>query len=198
MKSRNVYMLMIVVLLVFVFMIVNNREKDYISSNRKYSNYSKTNDVLLVTLSDMETVNYYRDLEKDASKVFLNYDFNEIIYNFESHEYVFIRDRIISIYDDFSEESIKIRYDSMSDDHAYLGHVSGYDIFDHNLYCLNTYEVLYECEKCTYEIKCSDLNKLLLHDGNDYIGTIREGLDAELFHIDELFYVNVDIIKEDK
>ena len=198
MKNRNVYIILGVILLAFIFMMFESSNQDFLAKNTLYLAYSKTDEVLFVTVDELDDLNYYRMLEKDASFVFLNYDFDKVIYDFKGNQYDFYQDRIISIYDEFNEEEIIYRYDAMIDTNIYLGHINGYDIFDHNSYCLNTYEVLYECDLCIYEVKCSDLDLLLLHDGNDYVGTIKEGLDDDLFDIDELFYVNVDIVKEDK
>ena len=198
MKNRNVYIILGIVVIAFSYMIYASSNQDFLSKNQLYISYSKSDDTLYVNLDEINDTNYYRKLEKDASYVFLKYDFDYIIYEYRGNQYDFYRDRLVSVYDEFNEDEIFARYDAMLDGNIYLGHINGYDIFDHNSYCMNTYEILFECDQCIYEVKCSDLDLLLLHDGEEYVGSIKEGLDDELFDIEELFYVNIDIVREDK
>ena len=198
MKSRNVYIIGIIILFAFTFMLFANNEKDYLAANPLYSSYSTRGGSLFVNLNEITEPNFYKSLEKDVAFIFLSYNFDDVTYIYNKEEFKFYRERILSIYDDLSEESVIERFENMKDTDIYLGHVNGYNIFDQNSYCRGTYETLFECDLCIYEVRCSDLSKLILHDGEDYIGTIKEGLEQELFDIDELFYVNISITKEDK
>ncbi len=158
-------------------------------------NYS-INDNKIDINYELEIYNY-KTLEYNASILFyLINNLEQVSYKVNDNNYVFERNKIEKIYNNFDDIKIKDidkRYKGDYFDKIYLGNIDGQiNLFDISDLCLEEYVEIYRDDKSIYYVTCSAIDDIILVKGNEQYGII-EALKKEIVTIDQLFETNLKI-----
>lgn len=157
---------------------------------------------IIINYKDDIYGNIYMDIERDALilfKLIKNIDYVE--FNISDKKYTFDSNYINSIFENIKEielHDINIRYgNEYFNNYIYLGHIGKYDIFDTSTYCSENKNLIYSDSNYNYFIMCSTIDNLYLIDNENKI-ELKKAIDEKLISIDDLFNIDLKIVKENK
>ena len=161
----------------------------------------KTLNKTLIVDYDIELYNY-KTFEKNASYLFyLINDLENIVFNIDETKYSFNYNNISLIYNGFKKtkiSDIEKRYNNKNFNNVYLGNINGnIDLFDSSDLCIEEYKEFYEDDNYKYYITCSSLDDVIVVIDNESYKLV-DALNDKKFSIDDLFKINVKLIKEVK
>ena len=162
---------------------------------------------ILMNYKDVSAVNYYAELEEEATILFnLINDLDIITFNMNDKEYSFYYSEINKIYSGslalINVDYIKKYYRNPifnDNDTTYLGNVNGiYNLIDQSTLCSEELAVIYEDANYIYSLSCSQIDYLFLITKTNEKILLKEAFDQKLITINDLLKTNLYIHKETK